>query len=108
MSILHKRYDVGFKAKVTLEAIRGARTIPEIAIEYGVPANQITKWKKQVIDELPSILAGEAEKEDRTPHDLIFQLYDEIAKLCGELGRVRKAEAGTQSGSQVEGLPVRG
>jgi transposase len=106
MSILHKGYDVGFKAKVTLEAIRGARTIPEIAIEYGVPANQITKWKKQVIDELPSILAGEAEKEDRATHDLIFQLYVEIAKLSGELGRVRKAEAGSRRGSQVDSPPV--
>ncbi len=94
MSILHNRYDVGFKAKVALEAIRGVRTIPEIAIEYGVPANQISKWKKQVIDELPSILAAETEKEDRTPHDLIFRLYDEIAKLSGELGRAKKAEAG--------------
>ncbi len=108
MSILHKRYDVGFKAKVALEAIRGARTIPEIAIEYGVPANQISKWKKQVIDELPSILAGEAEKQDRTPHDLIFQLYDEIAKLSGELGRVKKAEAGNGLGSGVDGQPVQG
>jgi transposase len=95
MSYLQNRYSVGFKAKVTLEAIRGARTIPEIAIEYGVPAIQITKWKKQVIDELPSILAVEAEKEDRTTHDLIFQLYEEIAQLSGELGRVKQAEAGS-------------
>lgn len=95
MSYLQNRYSVGFKAKVTLEAIRGARTIPEIAIEYGVPANQITKWKKQVIDELPSILAVEAEKQERTAHDLIFKLYEEIAQLSGELGRVKKAEAGS-------------
>ncbi len=80
---------------MTLEAIRGARTIPEIAIEYGVPANQITKWKKQVIDELPSILAVETEKRERTAHDLIFKLYEEIAQLSGELGRVKKAEAGS-------------
>jgi transposase len=106
MSILHKGYDVGFKAKVTLEAIRGARTIPEIAIEYGVPEHQITKWKKQVIDQLPSILAGEAQKEDRTTHDLIFQLYDEIAKLSGELGRVKKAETDSCQGSHVDSPSV--
>ena len=93
MSYLQNHYNVGFKSKVALEALRGARTIPEIAIEYGVPANQITKWKKQVIDELPRILAVEAEKQDRTAHDLIFQLYGEIAQLSGELGRAKKAEA---------------
>lgn len=86
MSILHKRYDIRFKAKVALEAIRGARTIPEIAIEYGVPANQITRWKKQVIDKLPSILEDEAEKADQNPHDLIFQLY-EIAKTNGNFSK---------------------
>jgi transposase len=95
MSYLQNSYNVGFKAKVVLEAIRGARTIPEIAIEYGVPASQINKWKKQVIDELPSILAVEAEKQERTAHDLIFKLYEEIAQLSGELGRVKKAEAGS-------------
>jgi transposase len=95
MSYLQSRYTAGFKAKVALEAIRGAKTIPEIAIEYGVSANQITKWKKQVIDELPSILAVEAEKQERTAHDLIFKLYEEIAQLSGELGRVKKAEAGS-------------
>ncbi len=93
MSDLQNHYNVGLKSKVAIEAIRGARTIPEIAIEYGVPANQITKWKKQVIDELPSILAVEAEKQERTAHDLISQLYEEIAQLSGELGRVKKAEA---------------
>jgi transposase-like protein len=94
MDETHNRYDIGFKAKVALEAIRGARTIPEIAIEYGVPANQITKWKKQVIDELPSILAGKTEKEGRMPHDLIFHLYEEIAQLNGELDRVKKVGSG--------------
>jgi len=93
MSDLQNHYNVVFKSKVAIEAIRGARTIPEIAIEYGVPANQITKWKKQVIDELPSILAVEAEKQERTTNDLISQLYEEIARLSGELGRVKKAEA---------------
>ncbi len=94
MSDLQNHYNVGLKSKVAIEAIRGARTIPEIAIEYGVPANQITKWKKQVIDELPSILAAEAEKQEPTAHDLISQLYEEIAQLSDELGRVKKAEAG--------------
>jgi transposase len=106
MSILQKHYDVVFKAKVALEAIRGARTIPEIAIEYGVPANQISKWKKQVIDELPSILAGDCEIQERTPHDLIFELYGEIAKLSGELGRVKRAGAGDLSGPQIDSRPM--
>ena len=91
MSNLDKHYSVGFKAKVALEAIRGARTIPEIAIEFGVPASQITKWKKQVIDELPNILAESAEKENSSAPDWISHLYTEIGVLIRELDRVKRA-----------------
>ncbi|MGB6064406.1 MAG: hypothetical protein WBG50_06335 [Desulfomonilaceae bacterium] len=88
---IHKYYTVGFKAKVALEAIKGARTIPEIAIEYGVPTSQITKWKKQVIDELPNILDETADKDYGAAHDWISHLYTEIGELIRELDRVKKA-----------------
>ena len=52
---IRKNYDSNFKARVVLEVLKNQRTIAEIASEYGVHANQITKWKRQVLDELPSI-----------------------------------------------------
>ncbi len=91
MSDVQKCYSVGFKAKVALEAIRGAKTVPEIAIEFGVPPSQITQWKKQVIDELPKILAENADKEYGAAHDWISHLYTEIGELIRELDRVKKA-----------------
>jgi len=47
MTELRRKHDGAFKARVTLEAIRGQKTITEIASEYGVHPNQITTWKKQ-------------------------------------------------------------
>jgi transposase-like protein len=41
-----------FNAKVALEALRGERTINELAAEYGVHPVQITQWKKVVLEEV--------------------------------------------------------
>jgi transposase-like protein len=45
-----KTYTTEFKVKVALEAIKGQRTINEIAGHYSVHPNQVTQWKKQAID----------------------------------------------------------
>jgi len=60
MGATRKRYNASFKAKVALEAIRGERTIAEISSESGVHPNQISKWKKQALEELPDIFPVEA------------------------------------------------
>ncbi len=57
LSGMRKRYDGSFKARVALEAIRGDRTVAEMAAAYGVHPNQNSKWKKQALDELPKIFS---------------------------------------------------
>jgi transposase-like protein len=46
MTMQRRQHRADFKAKVTLEAIRGERTLTELAAEYGVHPVQITQWKK--------------------------------------------------------------
>jgi len=41
-----KTYDDQFKARVALEAVKGERTISEIAAQFEVHPNQIMKWKR--------------------------------------------------------------
>lgn len=90
MEKIRRRFDGGFKARVALEAIRGERTITELATMYGVHPNQIGKWKKQALDELPKIFSGGYEKKEMHGKELIDQLYQQIGQLEVELDWLKK------------------
>jgi transposase-like protein len=44
------------KAKVALEAVKGVKTINEIAQEHGVHPTQVSQWKKELMDNAGSFL----------------------------------------------------
>jgi transposase-like protein len=43
-------HDAGFRARVALEAVKGERTVSELAAEYGVHPTMIHQWKKALLD----------------------------------------------------------
>lgn len=60
---MNKKHSDSFKAKVALEAIKGEKTIAEIASAYQVHANMVTKWKKQAMDNLAAAFGNSASKQ---------------------------------------------
>ena len=51
------------KAQISLNAIKGQKTIAELALEYGVHANQISLWKKQLLDAAPTAFNNRKDKD---------------------------------------------
>jgi transposase-like protein len=47
--MMRKKFEAGFKAKVALESFKGEKTTAELSSEYGVHANQISKWKQELL-----------------------------------------------------------
>ncbi|MBI3655125.1 MAG: IS3 family transposase [Acidobacteria bacterium] len=85
-----KSYNGEFKAKVALEALRGAKTVNEIASQFGVHPNQVTAWKKQALDELPQLFSDRRARVEKTEEELKVSLYEEIGRLKVELDWLKK------------------
>lgn len=90
MTTQRKQYSAEFKAKVALEAIKGNKTINEIASHYEVHPNQITQWKKQVLDEVPQIFSNRRAQAQKDQAELTASLYQQIGQLQVELDWLKK------------------
>lgn len=87
-----RNHSGNFKAKVALTALRGEKTLIEIAEQFEVHPTQVTEWKKQLLDRACNVFDGGAEagKADAGPdlkvlHAKIGQQALEIDFLSGAL-----------------------
>ena len=78
------------RRKEALEAIKNQHTMTEIASECGVHANQVSKWKKHVLDELPGLFSNKREKTQHGNEALQDELYRQIGQLKVELDWMKK------------------
>ena len=84
-----KKHDPNFKAKIALEAVKGDQTLAELASQHGVHPNQITKWKRHLLDELPELFKNK-DKKNKNSKELQDTLYQEIGQLKVELDWLKK------------------
>lgn len=86
MARTRRRFDAVFKSKVALEAIRGMKTVSEIAQQFKVHPNQVTMWKKQLVEGATEVFEGgssSSKKHGEEPE--AAELYEQIGRLKVEL-----------------------
>jgi len=85
-----KRYDNTFKAKVVLESFKNEKTIAELASDYGVHPNQITQWRKQALEDLPTLFSSNQAKKDKVHEEEKEELLKQIGQLKVEVEWLKK------------------
>ena len=82
MKQTRKKHNAAFKAKVALAAVKGDRTVAELASAFGVHPNQIYNWKKQLLDGAASVFeGGHAAAEGTASEAQVDVLYRQIGQL---------------------------
>ena len=79
-----RRFTADFKAKVALEALRGDKTIQEIAARHKVHPNQVSAWKRQAMDGLGAVFSNVAAKARVDHEGEIHDLHATIGQLTVE------------------------
>lgn len=83
MTNKRRNHNPNFKAKVALAALKGDKTIAELADRYGVHQTQITAWKKQLLDNAPDLF-GSGEKRKKGQQSKEAELHAKIGQLTME------------------------
>ena len=85
-----KKQSKELKARIALDAIKGQKTMPELASEYGIHANQISRWKKQLLDAAPDIFTRGKDKEAEKKEVERDCLYKKVGQLQIEVDWLKK------------------
>jgi len=93
-----RNHSATFKAKVALAAVRGNKTLVELAEQFKVHPNQIGQWHAELLERAAEVFATAAERRDpgpdlKTLHAKIGQLALENDFLSNALGRIGDASA---------------
>ena len=87
-----RNHTPAFKAKVALAAVKGEKTLAELAQQFDIHPNQITQWKAQLLDGAAGLFGSESRSDSQGPaltvlHAKIGELTLENDFLAGALGR---------------------
>jgi transposase-like protein len=91
MSGKRRSISASFKAKVALAAARGDQTTAELAAKFGVHGNQVSAWKKQLLEGAAELFADRRHRETEGAAE--EALYEQIGRLKMEVEWLKKKSA---------------
>jgi transposase-like protein len=93
MAKKRKSHGAGFKAQLALAAVKGDKTISELAALHGVHPTLIATWKKQLVDNAEELFQRGTKVSSNEHETLQAQLYEQIGRLKTELDWLKKKAA---------------
>lgn len=88
-----QRHTAAFKAQVALAALKGDRTINELAAHFGVHPTNIHAWKKQLLAGAEGVFTNGVKATTGDGEAVAAELYEQIGRLQMELAWVKKKAA---------------
>ena len=79
-----RNHTAAFKAKVALAALKGDKTLAELAEKFDVHGNQITQWKTQLLEAATGVFLTPAEKRE-TQGPSVKDMQAKIGQLALEM-----------------------
>ena len=91
MSRKRRSHSPALKAKVALAAVQGEKTIAELAEQFQIHPNQITTWKKQLLNSAQEVFEKGSSKSTSDNSATVKDLHAKIGKLTVENDFLSKA-----------------
>ena len=81
---VRRNHSPAFKAKVALAAIKGEKTLADLAQQFDVHPNQITQWRSQLLEGAAGVFGSEVKSEPNAPTIDVKTLHAKIGELALE------------------------
>ena len=93
MTKKRRQYSKEFKFKIALEAVKGVKTVSQLAAEHNLHPTQIGQWKKQLLQQGSTVFTRPNDRQQREQQDREAELYEQIGRLKMELEWLKKKAA---------------
>lgn len=91
MSVKRRNHSPEFKFRTALEASKEQKTISQLASELNIHPNQISNWKKHLLENGKTVFQSNGKHEGQTTQE--SELYEQIGRLKMELEWLKKKSA---------------
>ena len=85
-----KKHSGAFKAKVAVEALKGDRTLNELAGHFEIHPSQVVQWKQRLLAGASDLFSGAVARDAVQEAELRDQLYQQIGQMKVELDWLKK------------------